>query len=241
MDYLKAIIIDDEALSRKNVEKLLESFCPDVQVKAQFESPLSAVDFLRQNDVDLLFLDISMPLVNGFEFLEALPFERDFDVVFVTAYEEHALKALRLGAIDYILKPISVKELQEAVAKVKAKRKPKYDLLVSKKLSVAHSKGVSIIDFADILYLEVNDDLTTIHLTGTSKIYVSKSLKDFQSVLDSSFYRTHKSFIVNLAHIQGYSVNDGGQVLMKNNVKLPISRRIMADFIETMNQLVKIV
>ncbi|NJN34215.1 MAG: response regulator [Saprospiraceae bacterium] len=93
---------------------------------------------MRQNDVDVAFLDISMPIVSGFEFLEALPFERTFDVIFVTAYEEYVLKALRMGAVDYILKPISIKELQEAIAKVRGKRKGKNDLSLSKKISVAH-------------------------------------------------------------------------------------------------------
>ncbi|MBL7816617.1 MAG: response regulator transcription factor [Saprospiraceae bacterium] len=241
MEFLKAVIIDDEELSRKNVEKLLDTFCPDVQVKAQFDSSLSAVEFLRVTDIDVLFLDISMPIVNGFEFLEALPFERTFEVIFVTAYDEYVLKALRAGAVDYILKPISVKELQEAVSKVKVKRRTKNDSVLSRKLSVSHSKGVSIVDYDNILYFEVNDDLTTIHLINSQKVYVSKSLKDFQSVLDGSFYRIHKSYLINLAHIQGYTQQEGGQAILKNNVKLPISRRTMGEFVETLKNFVKTV
>jgi two-component system, LytTR family, response regulator len=238
MEQLKAAIIDDEELSRKNVEKLVETFCPDVSVKAQFSSPFEAVDYLRHNEIDLLFLDISMPIVNGFEFLEALPFERTFDIIFVTAYEEYALKALRVGATDYILKPISIKELQEAIAKVRVKRRGKNEVSLGKKISVSHSKGVSIFNFTDILYFEANDDLTTIHLVDKQRIYVSKSLKEFQSVLDASFYRIHKSYMINLAHIQGYTLHEGGQALLKNNVKLPISRRNMSEFVETLKNFV---
>jgi two-component system, LytTR family, response regulator len=241
MQLLKAIIIDDEELSRKNVEKLIETFCPDVSIIATFDAPFNAVDFLRQNTIDLLFLDISMPLVNGFEFLEGLPFERNFEVIFVTAYEEYALKALRIGATDYILKPISVKELQEAISKVKAKRRAKNEVSLGKKISVSHSKGVSIFNYSDILYFEANDDLTTIHLVDNQKLYLTKSLKEFQSALDKSFFRIHKSYLINLAHIQGYSLQEGGLAIMKNNVKLPISRRNMADFVETLKNFVTIV
>ncbi len=241
MQPLKAIVIDDEELSRKNIEKLLNTFCPDVQVTAQFDSPLSAVEYLRVTDIDLVFLDINMPLVTGFEFLEALPFERIFDVVFVTSYDEYVLKALRAGAVDYILKPISVKELQEAVGKVKTKRRPLKIGGLPRKLSVSHSKGVYIIDFDSILYFEVNDDLTTIYLTNNQKIYASKSLKEFQLALDKSFFRIHKSYLVNLVHIQGYTLNEGGQAIFKNNVKLPISRRNMAEFVEILKNFVTVV
>jgi two-component system LytT family response regulator len=241
MQALKAIVIDDEELSRKNVEKLVETFCPDVSIATTFDSPISAVKYLQQNAVDLVFLDISMPLVNGFEFLEGLPYERTFDIIFVTAYEEYALKALRIGATDYILKPISVKELQEAIGKVKAKRRAKNDVSVVKKISVSHSKGVSIFNYSDILYFEANDDLTTIHLADNQKLYLSKSLKEFQLALDKSFFRIHKSYLINLAHIQGYTLNEGGQVVFKNNIKLPISRRNMAEFVETLKNFVTVV
>lgn len=238
MPPLKTVIIDDEELSRKNIEKLLDTFCPDVQVKVQFDSPLSAVEYLRNTDIDLVFLDINMPLVTGFEFLEALPFERTFDVIFVTAYDEYVLKALRAGAVDYILKPISIKELQEAISKVKTKRRTPKSSVLTRKLSVSHSKGVSILDFDSILYFEVNDDLTTIYLTNNQKIYVSKSLKDFQSALDNSFYRVHKSYLINLMYIQGYTQQEGGQAILKNNIKLPISRRVMGDFVEVLKSFV---
>jgi two-component system, LytTR family, response regulator len=239
MNTIKAIIIDDEELSQKNIEKLVSSFCPDVTILSCFESAFSAMTYLRDHPVDLVFLDISMPLVTGFDFLKALPFERTFETVFVTAYEEYAIKAIKVGAIDYIMKPISVPELQEAVRKVRTLRYPKEDYLTCKKISVSHSKGVSIFDFSDILYLESDRELTMLHLVGNQKLTSSKNLKEFEEALDGSFYRTHKSFLINLTHIQGYCLHEGGQVIMKNNAKLPISRRKTNEFVETLKHLAK--
>lgn len=228
---INAIIIDDEELGRKNLNLLLDKFCPSVQVKEMFFDEMEAYNYLINNDIDVVFLDISMPKINGFDFLQLFEI-RNFEVVFVTAYEEFGIQAIRAKAIDYLTKPISVIELQEAVNRVHNKLGIS-DKNQSKLISISHTEGTSIVNQADIVYLEADDYLTKFHLVNHKKIIVSKNIKQFEELLDKRlFIRIHKSFIININFIDSYSKQDGGIVKLKYPVALPISRRKLTKFLQ---------
>lgn len=235
---LNAVIIDDEELGRKNLNLLLDKFCPTIQVVQLFDDTINAYNYLVNNEIDIVFLDISMPKMNGFDFLQLFT-ERSFEVIFVTAYEEFGIQAIRAKAIDYLTKPISVLELQEAVNRVIVKHEP-----VSSKqtnfVSISHSEGTNIVSQDDIVYLEADDYLTKIHLNNHQKIVVSKNIKHFEELLDGDkFIRIHKSFMININFIDSYSKQDGGTVKLKYPIILPIARRKFSQFLQIIAQNVR--
>lgn len=235
---INAVIIDDEELGRKNLAFLIEKFCPEVQVLETFGDEIEAHNYLCNNKIDVIFLDINMPKMNGFEFLQ-LFVSRSFEVIFVTAYEDFGVQALRAKAIDYITKPISVIELQSAVKRVIDKI-PVVVAKPSNLISISHNDGTSIVNQHDIVYLEADDYLTKIHLINNQKITVSKTIKYFEELLDNQlFFRIHKSYVVNITYIDTYSKQDGGFVKMKYAVTLPISRRKLTQFLDIISQNVK--
>jgi two-component system, LytTR family, response regulator len=232
---INAVIIDDEELGRENLGLLIEKFCKNVQVEKKFSNELEAYEYLTKYAIDVVFLDISMPNINGFEFLQLFTI-RNFEVIFVTAYEDFGIQAIRAKAIDYLTKPISVIELQEAINRVIAKQEL-HEKKQPKLISVSNTAGTNIINTDDIVYLEADDYITTFHLTENKKIIVSKNIKYFEDLLDKQvFIRIHKSYIVNINFIQSYSKKDGGIVTLKYPITLPISRRKLSQFIEIMSQ-----
>lgn len=230
---VRCIIIDDEEFGRKNLELLITKYCEGIIIQGIYESTLDAVHDIPELNPDVVFLDISMPHQNGFEFLTHLPYERTFEVVFVTAFEDFGIQAIKTGALDYITKPINISELQVAIEKVAKKKQRQTTTNSLNKISISHSKGISLIDPLEIIYLKGDDNITTIFLTNDRKLSVSKTLKDFEKSLDAStFIRIHKSFIVNLKFVESYSLQDGGCVKISNSiVTLPISRRKLSDFL----------
>jgi two-component system, LytTR family, response regulator len=232
---IKTIVVDDEFYGRENLKVILERFCPQVQLMNIFEKPQEAIAFLEGNKVDLIFLDISMPEINGLDFAELYP-DKEFEVIYITAYKDFALRALKIGAIDYLLKPISVGELQTAIRKVsKIVEKKNKSVSPAKKINISHSKGTNVVDINSIVYLESDGYLTTFHLDSSEKLVVSKNLKNFEDILPaSSFFRIHRSFMVNLYHIESFSNLDGGYVKLKQSRQLPISRRKKNEFMQVM-------
>lgn len=228
---IRAVIIDDEELGRKNLQVLLEKFCQEVYIADSFGDVIQAYKFLMNNEIDIVFLDISMPKMNGFEFLQLFS-ERNFEVIFVTAYEKFGIQAIRVKAIDYLTKPISVIELQEAVNSVLDKKRGQ-EKNQMKLISIAHTEGTSIVNQDEIVYLEADDYLTKLYLDNHRKVVVSKNIKYFEELLDERlFIRIHKSFIININFIDSYTKQDGGMVTMKYPVALPISRRKLATFLQ---------
>ena len=220
---ITAVIVDDEILNLKNLEILLVENFFDISIVAMFQNVSDAKNFILSNKIDVLFLDISMPIENGFDLLAYFP-KRDFQTIFVTAHEDYAIKALRVGALDYILKPIIIAELRQAVERVRM-------ILHSDKSSGAskiilnYEGGKSIVTANEILYVKGVDNLTMVYLTKNRKVMVSKTLKHFEETLQHNFFRIHKSFLVNLDFATKILSKEAFFLELENGIQLPISRR----------------
>ena len=232
---LKTILVDDEILNLKNLEIILNNYFPEIEIVGMFQNVDRAKSYIESNSFNLLFLDISMPNENGFDLLDYFPI-RDFQVIFVTAHEEFAIKALRVGAIDYLLKPILISELKIAVESVKKQfigfEKP--DLL--DKITLSYEGGKSIIEIDDILYIKGDDNICTIFLSKKRKITISKTLKHFEELLNENFLRIHKSFIMNMKFGIKIITKDVHFIELEDGTQLPISRRNYSKVKEVFNK-----
>lgn len=236
---MNVLIVDDEPNARENLRILLERYVPGVSVKAMVSSVQDALREVEKHQPDLVFLDIEMPHENGFTFLEKLP-EINFDVIFVTAYDHYAVKAFKFSAVDYLLKPVDVDELQQAVSKVMAKRqkqdKDKTNVKVlmenknlpgtsEKKIVLSLSDQFLFVELKDIIRLEAEDYYTWFYFRNRDRVLISKNLGEYEDLLcDHDFFRVHKSHLINLNHIQKVLKGDGGIVVMSDNSQVPISK-----------------
>jgi two-component system LytT family response regulator len=242
---IKSIIVDDEMKSRESLKKILLSFCENVEVLAtcqNVEEALAAIDKLKP---DLVFLDIQMQGETGFDLLSRLP-KIDFDVIFTTAHSEYAIKAIKFSAIDYLLKPIDVDELQTALTKVRAKQNGnilermqqllqnvKSPSVENYKLALPTSEGLTFIRVNDLLYLKASGNYTEFYMREGQKYLVSRHLKEYDDLLaDQNFFRIHHSSLINLNYIKNYVRGDGGYVVMTDNTSLDVSRRKKEEFLE---------
>ncbi len=261
MNHAKAIIVDDEANLREALRLLVAEYCPQVEVLGCAASAEEARALLRQHAVDLIFLDISMPREDGFSFLNSIEKE-NHAVIFVTAYQEYALKALKASAVDYLLKPVNAIELVEAVEKAlhylllrKQKKEVRqvYEESLSnlgkqldkgnqaiERITVAEQFGFRIVHVPDIMYLEADSNYTIIHFSGLDKIVATRSLGEFEKLIDNPmFFRIHKSTIINLNFLKAYSSYQGNFAELTDGTRLSISRRKLAEFREEVNQFSK--
>jgi len=234
---IKAIIIEDEPNSCEALVTLLERYCPEVNVTAIYNNGQDALNAIRQQQPDLLFLDVEMPKMNGFELLEQLP-SVNFDLIFTTSYDKYALKAIRFSAIDYLLKPIDREELQKAVQKViQRSQKPiaqQLEILLQKmsnpskpisKIAMPTMEGLQMIPVDSIISCESDSNYTILHLKDKQKLIVSRTLKDIEDLLEEhSFSRVHHSYMVNLNEIQKYIKGEGGYLLMSDGSTVDVSR-----------------
>jgi len=233
---IKSIIVDDEKHGRENLAGLLKEYCHEIEMAGEAASVEEAIKLINERKPELIFLDIEMPGKNGFELLEHFQ-QFDFEVIFVTAYDSYAIKAIRFSAADYILKPINYNELQNAVKKVAAiirSKKENYRLrnLLDNIQQPQHAKiglpttdKVDFVDVNDIIYCKSEGSYTTVFLPD-KQILVSKNIGEFEDLLaEHSFLRVHKTFLVNLNHIAAYLKIDGGTLEMTGGEKIPISRR----------------
>ena len=244
MKKIKTLIIDDEQNARNNLKILVEDFCPELEVVGLAESAQQARIFLEHHDVELVFLDIAMPNEDGFSFLNSLE-KRDFSVIFTTAYNEYALQAFKANAIDYLEKPISIDDLQNAVQKAlhfcgNASEKNEQAVQVLSDISKNNSKitvptrdGFIVIHNEDIIHLEASDNYTMIYLKDGSRHLSSKNIKVYEQTLNEDiFFRTHKSHIINVEHhLKEFSRSEGNMAILTNGIAVPISRRKMSTFI----------
>jgi two-component system LytT family response regulator len=229
MQILNVIIVDDELHGRENLHSLLKSYCPEINVIGKAASAPEAKKLIYELNPDVVFLDINMPQIDGFEFLESLA-EKNFLTVFVTAHSGFGIQAVKADAVDYLLKPIDIIELQKTVKKLLTLSEKK--LTVKKthdtknKILVSHSDGTSLIEYEEILRFEGKDNYTIIHLYNKKSLVVAKTLKTFESSIPFDiFFRIHKSEIINLNYVIAFTTHDGGYVTMKGGEKLAISRR----------------
>lgn len=247
---LKTIVIDDEQKSLKTLVMMLKEYCPQVDVVAEARSALEGIREINLHKPDLVFLDIEMPNGSGFEMLESLP-ERSFEVIFVTAYNHYALKAIKVNASDYIVKPVDVQELVQCVNKVLRRREmtvqntPDIEKLLKSirgsrpvRLAVPTTEGTEFINVRDIIRIEAERSYCIIYMTGKRKIILSRSLGDIEASLDKDmFFRAHKSHLVNLEHIKKHVRFDGGYIIMDDDSKVELSRRKKDEFLQAMTLL----
>ncbi|HSP89038.1 MAG TPA: LytTR family DNA-binding domain-containing protein [Ignavibacteriaceae bacterium] len=234
---IRALIVDDEFPARENLNQLLLEYCPDVTVIGKAAHAKEAKELINSLQPDLVFLDINMPGLNGFDLLESLD-EKNFFLVFVTAHNEYGIQAVKANAIDYLLKPISIVELKETIKRIRKRitdEKSNENIKVnnkSAKIVITHIKGFSIFNCEDIIRLEADNNYTKIYFKEHKPITSSKTLKDFEDILDTEkFFRIHKSHLINLNYIKEYSNSDGGIVILLDNSRLTIARRKLQEFL----------
>jgi len=254
MRKYSAIIIDDEKNLQEALKLMLAANCPEIELCGTASSASRGRELLKTVEVDLIFLDISMPDEDGFAFLRSIPKE-NYGIIFVTAHEEFALRALRASAIDYLLKPINQNELREAVSKAiqyfelrksKAAIRSIYHESLDnlhnhvhsetsdiEKITIAEQFGFRIVKVSDLMYLEADSNYTTLYLSDSGKILATRSLGEFEKILNSQvFFRIHKSTIINMNYLKGYSSYEGNNAEMTDGTLISISRRKLNEFRE---------
>lgn len=247
---MKAIIIDDEKRSRNLLHEIITQEFPEISVVGLAASAVEGIDQVKKWQPDVVFLDINMPLMGGFEMLQALnPFS--FEVIFVTAYDQFAIKAFKYNAFGYLLKPIDVDELVVVISRLK-ERKIQGDtnlriqnLLTQlaqpdklpPRLTIHSMDGITVINIADIMYLEAAGAYTIFYWNQSEKIISSTNLKEYESLLNEhGFCRVHNSFLVNLRQVRKVLKEDGGYILMANNARILLSKRKREEFLKRLEQ-----
>ncbi len=246
---MKALILDDETYCSETLELLIRRHCSPPLDTITFSDPYMALDYLQDNVVDLLFLDVEMPLMSGFDFLEKA---RSFNgsVIFTTAYDAYALKAFQVDAIAYLLKPVDKTELIKAVDKVRRnsvadsrlllemlREKLSMPVQTEKKAAIPTSEGIHMIAHDRLIRCESDGSYSTLYIEGAKPLLVSKNLRELEDLLNSpNFFRIHKSHLINLSHIRFVSKQDGGDVLMSDNSSVPISRSAKQEFFRRISQ-----
>lgn len=246
---IKALIIDDEQDAREGLNLVIEKFCPEVQVIGLCESPEIGIKKINELQPQLVFLDVQMPRLSGFDLLEELDII-NFEVIFVTAFDKYAIKAIKFSALDYLLKPIEVDELVTAVQRIKEQQRTKttyFKSLLSnvkqgseklERLAIPSDNEIILQKIADIVYCEADSNYTILHLASDKKITVSKTLKEFENILpESDFCRIHHATLVNLSHVSKYVKGEGGYVLVTGRRHLDVSRRKKDNFLQALNKI----
>jgi len=243
---LKAVIVDDELASRETLASYLKNYCPDIELVADADSVKSGLEIIKKHKPDVVFLDIEMPYGNAFDLLEQID-HVDFDLVFVTAYSNYAIKALNMSASYYILKPISIDELINAVEKIKSERNSGDISIQSKilieniqsankqnhKIVLPQLNGFDVIKVNEIIRCQANDNFTEFYLTNGTKKLISRTLKFYEDILkDFDFVRIHKSHLINLQYVTKYMKGKGGQVEMTDGSVVDVSANQKASFLE---------
>ena len=234
---ITATIVDDEPYSCEALATLLERYCPDVKVMDICYSASSALQSIKEHRPQILFLDIEMPHMNGFELLEKIP-EIDFELIFTTSYDHYAIKAIRFSAMDYLLKPIDKEELQKAVQKaVNRMEHPlpqQIEILLQKlnrptiginKIAIPTMEGLQMALVESIISCASDSNYTILSLKNKQKIIASRTLKEIEEMLDDySFARVHHSYLVNLNEVEKYIRGEGGYLLMSDGTTVDVSR-----------------
>jgi len=246
MNNITAILVDDEISNLKGLQKKIEILFPEIQILGAYQKPEEAIIALEKQEVNILFLDIQMPRINGFELLSKLK-DVNFQVIFVTAYNEYALEAFKKSAIDYVLKPIDNNDLVIAINKaldvIKLKNESESNLKLvnlleesiskNNKLIIPTQKGISFIPQEEVLHLEGYEGYTKIHITSGTTITSSYNLGKFEKLLNSKFFKCHKSHIINLEKVRHFE--NEGYVVLDNEYRVPISKTNKKAFLNLFN------
>lgn len=249
---IKAVIVEDEINGLNNLKNMLGKYCGKVNVVATAENLQQAMKIFNdpQTSPDVAFLDINLPDGLIFQMLNKLGGKVNFDIIFVTAHKQYAVKACQYSAIGYIIKPIDPDELKEAVARISPGKNneigQRLDLFAQyynnpnafEKMSISALDGIYFINIKDIIRCEAEDNYTHIHLKNGDKITASKTIKTYEDLLSSvNFYRVHKSHLINLNYMRKFVKGDGGYLVMDDNKKIEVSRRRRPAFMEQMRRL----
>jgi two-component system LytT family response regulator len=247
---LKAIIVEDEKRSSDVLKSLLEKHCSTIELVAVVETVETAIDAIHEYTPHVVFLDIELPDGSGFKVIEAFP-DHQMSVIFVTAYDHYAIKAIKACALDYLLKPVDMDDLMHAVGRITTDRpnvslvKQKEALLhnnqlknvFKKKIALPTLEGLLFVYQDDILYCVAESNYTNIFLRTKEKILVCKPLNYFEELLDEDYFcRTHQSFLVNLNYVKRYMKGRGGYLIMNDEAKVEISVRMKSAFLERFNK-----
>lgn len=246
---LSTIIIDDEVDSQEVLALTIQKYFPELSLNGVFGTPEEGLDAIRSIKPDLVFLDIQMPHLSGFDLLKQL-LPISFEVIFVTAHDQYAIKAIRFGALDYLLKPVDIDDLRNAIERVKERRGQasnsyQYQSIINNaqhkggkidKLAVPTVEGIEFFNTEDIIFCQAEGSYTNLFLKNKKTKLVSKNLKDFENLLTSSdFCRTHHSFLINLKHVHRYIKGEGGYVILTDGHHVDISRRKKEEFIRLLD------
>lgn len=247
---VKAIIIDDELNSRELLQNMLENFCSGVQVEGLGVDVETGIELIRQTEPDLVFLDVEMPGGDGFAVLDAFP-EPDFKVIFVTGFSPKAYRHYELASLAWVEKPVDLEDLQAAVEKsglMPATAQVQLEVARNamegkqvQELILPSGGGYERIEFQEVAYLEAHRAYAAFHLVSGEEKLASFSLSHYEKLLPKNLYfRIHKSYLINVQMVKGFESGRGGNLTLKNGVKLPIATRRKADFVKFMKQRAKI-
>lgn len=234
---MRAIIVDDESHNIENLGGILNRHFPEVDIVATADHKQAAIESILATSPDLLFLDIQMGATTGFDILKNLP-SRDFEIIFVTAYDQYGIQAIKYAALDYILKPIDIEELSSALLKAKEKislkkKNQQVDFLVNflqgqkmpSRIALPQLHEVRYVEVAHIVRCEAQNSYTWFFLLSGDKILVSKSLREYEELLTQHhFIRCHQTHLINPVHVKSYLTEDGGTLLLQDGVKIPVSK-----------------
>lgn len=245
-DKISALIVDDEESSRATLSKIIDKYCPSINIVGKAANADEAYELIISKEPELVFLDVEMPHASGFDLLERFP-SVDFNVIFTTAYDQYALNAIKCNAVDYLLKPINIKELIQAVEKIgKGQRQQNevqdaiqslmssYRGNVSKneKIGISTKAGVEFINIQDVVRCEADGSYTKIFLKNNKKILATGKIKGFEELLtEHQFVRVHNSHLININCLEQYIRGEGGIAIMNDGAQVPISRRKKDEFL----------
>ena len=249
---LRTIIVDDELDAVNFIQTIIKEYCPMLEIVGKANTALDGIKTINEVKPDLVFLDVEMPHGSGFDLLSQFP-EKTFDVIFITAFNHYAIKAIKFSAVDYILKPINISEFIQAVEKVIEKRNSSvnqnsnYIALLENlktslpfKLAIPTSDGMEYLKTKDIIRIEADRSYSWFYLVNKRKILVSKNLKEYQELLnDRNFFRPHNSHLINLEHVKRYIRSEGGAIEMSDGSQVPISRTRKDLFLTHMSRFTK--
>lgn len=243
---IKCILVDDEKNALEMMEWLLKTYCPQVEIVAMCNSAQQGIEAINKFKPDVVFLDIEMPKMNGFDMLEQ--FEKlFFDVVFCTAYDQFAIKAFKYSALNYLLKPVDPEDLKLTVKRIEERRtvpsREQFEILLQNmqqpakstphRIALTSGDGLIFVPTSEIIYCEAESNYTNVVLVGGKKILVSKVLKEIDEALAGvDFYRVHSSFLININHIKKFVRGDGGYIIMDNDATVSVSRNRKQEFME---------
>lgn len=243
---LKAILVDDEESNLSSLKEKLNRHCPQISIVATCDSAQKGIAAINSLQPDIVFLDIEMPVMNGFLMLQELSY-KNFELIFTTAYDHYAIKAIRYSALDYLVKPIDIEDLKIAVQRAEEKKlnqtsNHRLELLLEnlspkknnfQRIAIPTAEGLQFVKVDDIVYLEANVNYTHIFLKGGEKYVVSHTLKDFEEMLDpETFLRIHHSHIINKNYAEKYIRGEGGQVVLSNGIVLDVAKRKKTEFLK---------